>query len=1255
MNPPSTPAVGGGWLRQLWAYLRPYRHDVGLALGAAVLGSVGQAAVPLITRQIVDEVIVARTSRLWPWLTALIALAVVSFGLAYIRRYRGGRVGFGVQNDLRNRIQAHLQSMDLATLDGMSAGQVVARAGSDVSLVQSLLNYLPLLSGNVVAMLVSLGVMIYLSPLLAAVSVSVLPGLFVVTYRMRRRIAPATWDAQQRQGELIDIVVDDVTGVRVVKAFAQEAREIERVAAAAGTVYGSRMRLVRLQSRYQPLLETIPALAQVAVLALGGWLALHHRISLGTFLAFSSYIGQFVHPARQLASVLTIAQHARAGLERIQQLLDLVPKVREAPDAVELPTLRGEITFDDVHFGYGPDRPVLQGFDLHIRPGERVALVGRGGSGKSTAAALVSRLHDPDSGRVLLDSHDVRGLRLQWLRSRVAIAFEDSFLFSDTVEANIGYGRPGASTAQIEAAARAAAAHEFIRELPDGYATRVGERGLTLSGGQRQRVALARAILADPAVLILDDATSAVDSRTEQVIHDELRAVLAGRTTILIAHRLSTLGLADRIVVVEDGRVVEDGTHEELTVTSARYRSLLSGLEDEESAPLADRNGLVGVTATAWARRQNTDGVVDPRAAIGRGRTLAASPELLARVRALRPIRDLPALDVAAESQARNGFSLFRLLLGFRRPLLIGLALIVADALAGLATPLMVKIGIDHGVARSSTTVLFAVSGLLLLITLADLVVEAAETFVTGRTAERVMLALRIRIWAQLQRLSLDYYEHEMTGRIMTRMTTDVDQFESLIENGLVSALVSFVTFLGVGVALLVINPELGGWTLTVVVPLAVATVTFRRRATALYEQSRDRIAVINAEFQESLSGVREAQAFAHEAATTEHFQSLGRHYLDSRLAAQRLVALYFPFVQLLSAVADAIVLGVGVQLIGSGRLTTGALMAFILYVDMFFDPIQALSQVFDSWQQSRVSINRITGLMGLSTLTPNPEHPVALGRLAGEIAASDVRFSYPAPPAARDEQRRGPADVRIPESKQATKLPEALRGIDLHLVAGETLALVGETGAGKSTMMKLLARFYDPDTGTITVDDGDLRSMDLHAFRTQLGYVPQEAFLFATTIRDNIAYGRPHASDAQIEAAARATGAHDFIAAQPDGYHSAVSRHGRSLSSGQRQLIALARAELMDPAVLLLDEATSNLDLATEALVTAAMHRVARRRTTVIIAHRLQTARTADRIAMMRAGRVVELGTHSELLAAGGNYAAMWQAFEDLAAQPEH
>ncbi|MCU1528472.1 MAG: transporter transrane region, partial [Frondihabitans sp.] len=576
--------------------------------------------------------------------------------------------------------------------------------------------------------------------------------------------------------------------------------------------------------------------------------------------------------------------------------------------------------------------------------------------------------------------------------------------------------------------------------------------------------------------------------------------------------------------------------------------------------------------------------------------------------------------------------------------------------LAGLLGPYLVKTGIDSGVQKGSLTVLFVAAGLFLVVTLADLVDGMAETFVTGRVAQRVMFSLRVRIFAQLQRLSLDFYEREMAGRVMTRMTTDVDQFESLIENGLLSALVSIVTFVGVGVALVLINPELGLLTLTVVVPLAAATVLFRARSTKLYDQARERIAIVNADFQESLSGVRESQAFVHEQATMAHFHGLGRRYLDSRIAAQRLVATYFPFVQFLSGLADVIVLGVGATLIAQGHLTSGALIAFLLYIDMFFSPIQQLSQVFDSWQQTRVSVSRISDLMKLETLTPEVQDPTVPPRLSGALHLRGVRFSYPVVvPATAAPARREPAAARSISVAQATparKPPEALHDIEISVAPGETLALVGETGAGKSTVMKLLARFYDPDEGAVLVDGYDLRSLDLHAFRTQLGYVPQEAFLFTGTVRDNIAYGRADATDAEVEHAARAVGAHEFVTELPGGYLHELSERGRSLSAGHRQLIALARAELVNPAILLLDEATSNLDLLTEARVTAAMQNVAQGRTTIVIAHRLQTARAADRIGVLASGRIAEIGSHDELLERGGRYASMWQAYEAVETQ---
>ncbi len=1212
------PTPGPGWLRRLGGVLRPHRRKIVIALLAAGVGQAVAALTPLVERHIVDDSIIAQRSPLGLWIGVLVLAGLARFGAAFVRRYWAGRVSLDVQHDLRTQIFARLQELDFARHDQLATGQLVSRASSDVGLVQGLLAFLPIILANLLFFVIALVIMLFLSPLLTLVALAITPLLFITSLRLRDSVFPANWDAQNQAGVVAGVVEESVTGVRVVKGFGQERHEVAKLAGAAERLYASRVRVVRLQARFQPLLQAIPAVGQVGVLALGGWLAIQGRISLGTFLAFSTYVAALQAPARMLAGLISIGQQARAGVERVFEILDATPLVTERPDAPDLVAPRGVVELDDVTFAYRSREPVLDHVSLRIEPGETMAMVGASGSGKSTVSLLIPRFYDVSGGAVRIDGTDVRDVTLASLRSQVGVVFEDSFLFSDTLADNIAYGRPDATRDDIEAAAQAAEADTFIRALPNGYDTVVGERGLTLSGGQRQRVALARALLTEPKVLMLDDATSSIDSRVEREIHATMARVLGERTTLLIAHRRSTLTLADRICVLEAGRVLDVGTHDELQERCAAYRLLLDGPDPLAEAPAEPPLPATRPDPAGPARATTTSSPVG-----GGVEVLPATVELLERVEALPPLRDDPDITVEAAAAPDPHFRFLRFLRGWRAQLGFGLLLVVVDSVATLAGPSIIRHGIDAGVTPKATAALWATCALFLVVVTVDWLVTVVETFIAGRTAERVLYGLRVRLFSHLQRLSLDFYDKELGGRIMTRLTTDIEALTQLLQTGLINAVVSLVTCIGVGVALFVMNPRLALVTMAIVPPLAVATVWFRRASSRAYDEAREKIGTVNADFQESLSGVRVAQAYVRERRNTARFTGLSDDYLQTRTRAQRLVATYFPFVEMLSEIAAAIVLGFGAALVTGGSLSRGELIAFLLYLDLFFSPIQQLSQVFDTYQQASVALDRIGDLLGEPSLTPEPEHPVDPGRLSGRIRFEGVRFSYP------------------------RTVEEALRGVDLEVEPGETVAVVGETGAGKSTVEKLIARLYDVTAGRVLIDGIDVRHLDLNSYRHQLGVVPQEAFLFAGTVHDNLAYGRPDATAAEVEAAARAVGAHDLVTRLPGGYQHVVGEQGRSLSAGERQLLALARAELVDPAILLLDEATSNLDLATEARVSRAMGVVAQKRTTVVIAHRLSTAAAADRIVVLDQGRVVEQGTHAELLQAESYYSSLWAAYE--------
>ncbi|MFD7918335.1 ABC transporter transmembrane domain-containing protein [Streptomyces sp. NPDC059740] len=1315
-----TDTAGRGWARRLLRTCWQYRRDVVLAVGASLVSMAVTALVPLIPRLIIDDVIGSHSRPLAPWATLLVLAALVVYALTYVRRFYGGRLALDVQHDLRTRMYDSITALDGRRQDELSTGQVVGRGTSDLQLIQSLLFMVPMMLGNVVLFVVSLVVMAALSPLLTLIALAVAPALWWIGTRSRNRLFPSTWWAQAQAAAVAGVVDGAVSGVRVVKGFGQEEQESGKLRRAGRRLFAGRLRTVRLNARYTSALQSIPALGQVAMLALGGWMATRGQITLGTFVAFSTYLAQLVAPVRMLAVMLTVGQQARAGVERVFELIDTAPALTEHPDAHDLPAdTPGGIEFEDVTFYYGDapaphpaieqdetdgreapaPRPVLSDFRLRVAPGETVAVVGASGSGKSTVSLLLPRFYDATSGAVRIDGHDVRDLTLDSLRNAIGLVPETSFLFSTTVRENIAYGVPEATDEQVRAAARVAMADGFITALPQGYDTAVGEQGLTLSGGQRQRIALARAVLTDPRLLVLDDATSAVDARVEHEIHQALQAVMAGRTTLLIAHRASTLALADRVAVLDGGTLVDVGTQEELTARCPLYRSLLTdpdalggvvrdpvgrraaahadtpeappGTPDRTThrtltpgtvtptagdrlaatAPLdaapagrPTRAVVDGVTPELWPRRaadpadgEETGAGTGPRSAAGavvagRGAGMAAAasmpatPELLAKVRALPPAQDEPEIDEASAARPEESYGLRRLLHGFGRPLLLALLLVAVDAVCGLLLPVLIRNGIDDGVQRMALAGVWTASAVGLGVVLLQWVAQFGSYRMTGRTGERILYALRVKIFAQLQRLGLDYYERELTGRIMTRMTTDVDALSSFLQTGLVTALVAVLTFGGILVALLVIDVQLALVVFTTLPPLIVATVVFRRMSRKAYELARERVSTVNGDLQESVSGLRIMQAYRREGTSRARFAQRSTAYREARVTGQRYISVYFPFVQFLSQVAAALVLAVGAARIDAQTLTTGALVAYLLYIDLFFSPVQQLSQVFDGYQQATVSLGRIQELLREPTSTPSAEEPREVRSLHGEITFEKVSFHY-----AGDEEAGA---------------PQALDGVDLVIPAGQTVAFVGETGAGKSTLVKLVARFYDPTSGAVRVDGVDLRALDLAGYRHRLGVVPQESYLFPGTVREAIAYGRPEATDAEVEAAARAVGAHDMIAGLTDGYLHEVAERGRNLSAGQRQLLALARAELAGPDILLLDEATAALDLASEGVVNRATERLAGSRTTLVVAHRLTTAARADRVVVMHHGRVVEDGSHSELLARGGRYAQLWRTF---------
>jgi ATP-binding cassette subfamily B protein len=570
---------------RLLAFLRPYRVGVSWSFLLA-FGAMGMTVlIPYLTGRAIDTVRVHDRHALITWAIAIAGAGVARLALSGARRLVAGRVSLGVERDLRNLLYGHLQRLELAFFDRQQTGQLMSRATVDLQSVRFFLGYgLIFIAQSLLTIALAAVAMFTLRPGLAALSLAPVPFVVLIAQRYGRRSRPALQEAQQRIAELTAESEENVSGVRVVKAFAQEDRQLQRFRHSVQRVFDQQLYATRIQARYTPMISFLPNLGLALILLVGGREVIHGSLTIGQFTAFYAYLLMLISPMRTLGYMLSAAQRATASGARIFQVLDRGPRIEAPADAPPLPpggpgrvSLRGvSLTFE------GAVRPALSDISLEIQPGHTVALVGAMGSGKTALVSLLPRLYEATAGSVLIDGADVRSVDLVSLRHAIALVSDDPFLFSATVHDNVAYGQPEATRDEVEHAARLAQADAFIQALPKGYDTLVGERGLTLSGGQRQRIAIARAIVADPRILILDDATSSVDASTEQEIKQALRGVMAGRTTIVIAHRLSTIALADEIVVLEDGRVAAHGSHDELLESSPLYREIVEkGMPDQ--------------------------------------------------------------------------------------------------------------------------------------------------------------------------------------------------------------------------------------------------------------------------------------------------------------------------------------------------------------------------------------------------------------------------------------------------------------------------------------------------------------------------------------------------------------------------------------------------------------------------------------------------------------------------------------------------
>ena len=1118
----------------------------------------------------------------------LVAAAIVVRGvLEYARTAIAHRTAAVVQARLRQAIYDHVVALGPAHVAGTRTGEVIVSMVEGVQQLEVYFGqYLPQLAVAALTPFLIFGFVAFLDVPIAFVLLAAALVTLIAPTLQHRKDAAASLARSKAYRRFAADFLDSIQGLATLKAFGQSGARRALLETRGWELFRSTMWVLGTNTMGRGITDTGIALGAAVALGVGAYRVSTGSMPLPALLVILMLGVEVFRPIRELRILLHNGMLGLSASQAIFSLLDAQPSVRDDARASGV-ALTPTVEFDGVTFAYpGGRRAAHEALRFTVGAGERVGFVGASGAGKSTIARLLLRVHDPQRGLVRVGGRDVRTLTLDELRRNIAVVSQDTYLFHGTVEDNLRMGKPTASTAELEGAARAANAHEFIANLPQGYRTVVGERGVRLSGGQRQRIAIARALLRDAPILVLDEALSSVDAESEAVIQEALDRLMRGRTTLIFAHRLSSVIGADRILVLEDGRVVETGRHSELMARRGPYHRLMAAQAREGDGTDARLVDVPGETA-------------EP----GDGLRSAETESAEARAQA----HDLGWRRVIGNLLGMVGPYRRQLLLTFA----LGVARVVALIGVGILSALVVqalKRGAPYGALLTALVVVAPLAGVL----------HWLESWLAHDMAFRLLTHMRIDLFRKLDALAPAYLIRRRSGELVGTATHDVELVEYFFAHTITPAFVAVLVPAGVLGTLVAF-----GWPMALAVApflayAALGPVLGRARVDRLGSKAREATGELNAYAVDSVQGLTEIVAFQQERARGEAFAQRSRAYADARLPFLDDLTRQTVLQESAAALGGLAVALTGAWLATTGRLDASALPLLTLLAMSAFVPVWEIAQVGRQLADTLGAARRLHAIDTEPVRVTNGPGVVASVPGAPALEMARVSFVYPG------------------------RTRPALDDASLTIPAGSTVALVGPSGAGKTTVAALFLRFWDPQAGVVRLGGHDLRQYALDDLRGRIALVAQDTYLFNDTLRSNILIARPWATEPELAAAVSNASLEDFVRSLPEGLDTVVGERGAKLSGGQRQRVAIARAFLKDAPILILDEATSHLDAVNERTVRESLALLAKARTTLVIAHRLSTVRDADQIVVLDGGRVAEIGDHDTLLAKGGLYARL-------------